>query len=167
MDIPGKWLLYLVVFPHSGWDCQSVDKGHWTGSSELLLQHKLDCFKGELLLVTTAYALYYSHKMLQTLSAGELRNQEQENNTATGAELFDACFNVFGLRGQNRCTTLSSLDIFNLHIDFIRTFNCLCNWVLNFLTDSQTWKRHASKSVGSGTPQGCVLGPLLDTLFYT
>lgn len=105
--------------------------------------------------------------MLQTLSAGELGNQDQENHTATGAELFYACFKVFGLRVQNRCTTLSSLDIFNLHIDFIRMFNSLCNWVLNFLTDSQTWKRHASKSVGSGTPQGCDLGPLLDTLFYT
>ncbi|KAI4897459.1 hypothetical protein NFI96_029061 [Prochilodus magdalenae] len=46
----------------------------------------------------------------------------------------------------------------------------LCNWVLNFLTDRPQSVRIGSRTsstrtVSTGTPQGCVLSPLLYTLF--
>lgn len=121
----------------------------WTKDTELVLQN---CFYST---NWTASRENFDWLTLARYHAGGLGNQDQENHTATGAELSSACFKVFGLRGQNGRTTLSCSQTSLICILIgVCAFHSICNRVLNFLTDSQTWKLKASKTVGSGTPAG-------------
>lgn len=71
------------------------------------------------------------------------------------------------LEWRNTYTRLLFIDFSSAHLGLNTT---LCNWVLDFLTNRSEYVRvskHSSSTllINTGAPQGCVLGPLLYTLF--
>lgn len=66
----------------------------------------------EVFFSTAFFLLLFFNKNWTALSR-ETKQYEQQHLTATRAGLFDACSKVFGLKGQNGYTTLST-HVFNL-----------------------------------------------------